>query len=365
MSVIEIDYMESCDTDANAQAAYVSNAIFDSYTKIASHFDGTDAAVAYTDPIAGAYTFVGTAQLDTAQKKFGTASLLLDGNSDYVTLPDSDNWSFGSGNFTVDFWVRFASVDQDQVFVSQYADGSNAWWVKFYDVLHLLQLEFKIGGVVKGGYNVAFNPSVNTWYHIACVRNGTVGLIFIDGVSQTITGSDAAFNTNDVGNVASVLNIGGGGGLQYCNGWIEEVRISKGIARWTSDFTPDTAEYPQQSGYVLQSYSESTIKTQGSYALKAVAAITDSLNKTITKTFDPALDLSGKNTWVFDIRGSRTGENIKLGLHDSGGVTTEVTPNILHSDGDFLRVQVDISGVSDANKNAIDSLIITIVNADA
>jgi hypothetical protein len=66
----------------------------------------------------------------------------------------------------------------------------------------------------------------------------------------------------------------------------------------------------------LQSYSEATIKTQGSYALKAVAAITDSLNKTLTHTFDPPLDLSGKNSFSLDMRATRTGANVKVGLRN-------------------------------------------------
>ena len=78
----------------------------DAYTKLCSHFNGADGATDYTDPVAGAATFGGTAQLDTAQKEFGTAALLLDGNSDYVTYPDSDDWSFGTGDFTIDFWIR-------------------------------------------------------------------------------------------------------------------------------------------------------------------------------------------------------------------------------------------------------------------
>jgi hypothetical protein len=116
--------------------------------------------------------------------------------------------------------------------------------------------------------------------------------------------------------------------------------------------------------FALQSYPESTIKTQGSYSLKAVAAATDSLNKTLTRTISSPLNLSGVNTLSFDIRSSRTGSNIKIGLHDSGGTTTEITPNILSADT-FQTVSVDLSAVSDANKDAIDSIIITPINADA
>lgn len=114
----------------------------------------------------------------------------------------------------------------------------------------------------------------------------------------------------------------------------------------------------------LQSYSESTIKTQGSYALKGVAAITDSLNKTLTRTVSPTIDLSGLKNIKFNIRSNRTGSNIKIGLRDSGGTTIEVTPNIIEANK-FQEVIVDISAVSDANKDAIDTIIITQVNADS
>jgi hypothetical protein len=88
------------------------------------------------------------------------------------------------------------------------------------------------------------------------------------------------------------------------------------------------------------------------------------LNKTLTKTFDPVKDLSGKTQIKFDIWGLRTGANIKLGFHDSGGTTTESTPTISTGE-EFQTVTVDISAVADADKDAIDSLIITVVNADA
>lgn len=114
----------------------------------------------------------------------------------------------------------------------------------------------------------------------------------------------------------------------------------------------------------LQVYSESTIKTQGLYSLKSVAKITASLNKTLTKTFATNKNLTGVSNIKFDIRASRTGLNIKIGIHDTGGTTTEITPNIISVDT-FQTVTWDISAVSDANKDAIDSIIVTITNADA
>lgn len=115
---------------------------------------------------------------------------------------------------------------------------------------------------------------------------------------------------------------------------------------------------------LLQSYTEGTIKTQGTYALKGVANQTTNLNKTLTRTIASPLNLSDKSSVTFDIRASRTGSNIKVGLHDSGGTTTEVTPNITQA-GTFQSATIDLSGVTNANKDAIDQIIITIVNADA
>lgn len=110
-------------------------------------------------------------------------------------------------------------------------------------------------------------------------------------------------------------------------------------------------------------FSESTIKNQGSYSLKLVAD-TDSLNQTVSRTLSPTFNLSGQDEIKFDIRASRIGSNFKVGFHDSGGTTTEVTPNIASADT-WQEVTLDISAVSDTNKDAIDSIILTITNADA
>jgi len=120
----------------------------------------------------------------------------------------------------------------------------------------------------------------------------------------------------------------------------------------------------QMNIYTLQSYSESTLMTQGTYSLKGVALVTDSLNKTLTRTIGSPLNFSGVDTIYFDIRSNRTGGNIKIGIHDSGGTTTEKTHTI-SSANVFETVTWDISAVSNANKDAIDSIIVTITNADA
>ena len=82
----------------------------DPYAVFLCHFNGVDEATAATDSGLGGnaphtITFSGTAQLDTAVKKLGSAALLLDGNSDYVSMADSADWTF-AGNFTIECFIN-------------------------------------------------------------------------------------------------------------------------------------------------------------------------------------------------------------------------------------------------------------------
>lgn len=111
-------------------------------------------------------------------------------------------------------------------------------------------------------------------------------------------------------------------------------------------------------------YSEATIKIQGDYSLKAIAAITTSLNKTLTKTLASPVDLTGVNTLNFGLRSSRIGSNIKIGIYEGANLRAEITPTIATANSWEIKTW-DISAVTDANKNAIDKIVITIINADA
>jgi hypothetical protein len=119
------------------------------------------------------------------------------------------------------------------------------------------------------------------------------------------------------------------------------------------------------SGVVIVSYpTPTTVKSEGTYALKVVAQATTSLSKTLTKTLTTPINLANKSSVTFDIRASRTGSNIKVGLHDAGGTITEIVPNITAANT-FQTASFDLSAVSNVNKDAIDQIIITVVNADA
>ena len=202
----------------------------DSYVKLLLHCNGTDGSTSFPDASESAHTVTANdnAQVDTAQSKFGGASGLFDGTGDYLSVPDSADWDFGSGNFTIDMWIRPTDVIGPRI---------------IYSHSDVITLAITIGSTLECGFTgwsfAGGTVTVNVWQHIALVRNGNTWKLYLDGVNVgTYTESGAV-------DITSAINIGRRAipGDYYFVGWIEEIRISKGIARWTSDFTPPTDEY--------------------------------------------------------------------------------------------------------------------------
>ncbi len=152
---------------------------FDVYTKLCSHFDGTDEAKTYTDPIVGTVTFYGTAQLDTTQKVFGASSLLLNGTTAYVTIPDSEDWNFGSGDFTIDFRYMFNSLSGLHPFYFRGITVNYTAVVFWYlNILHFIAYDNNSNILIE--FSIPFTPSLATWYHLAIVRSGNTWEFYVD-----------------------------------------------------------------------------------------------------------------------------------------------------------------------------------------
>lgn len=222
-------------------ATLLTSGGIDSYTKLMLHFDGTDGGTTFTDSAtAKVATVHGNANTDTAQKKFGTASGLFDGTGDYVDFADSADWGYGTGDFTIDFWIKFNSTSGTQYVYNQTSGASD--YIKIYhDATHGWQLRVLTGGVVKVSFGETSSPiSGTSWHHVALVRYGNAWTLYEDGISvATATDADAV---GDYG----TLRLG-----EYVNGWLDELRVSKGIARWIAGFTVPTQAYGNASNYFL------------------------------------------------------------------------------------------------------------------
>jgi hypothetical protein len=185
-------------------------------------------------------TAVGDAKISSAQSKFGSNALLLDGAGDYLTSPDSPDWAFGSGDFTIDFWAYFISTSSQHAPVGQFPSipGQYSWVVR-WDTPNWLRFYSSPDGTALTGAIWNWTPTLNTWYHLAVVRSGSNVLLFVNGVSQ---GAQAVAATLFDSNAPLALGSAANGGW-YFNGYLDEVRISKGTARWTSNFAVPTAPY--------------------------------------------------------------------------------------------------------------------------
>jgi hypothetical protein len=215
----------------------------DSPTLLLIHGDGVDASTTFIDSslYGRTMTAVGNAQIDTAQSKFGGASLLCDGTGDYITAPDSADWVFGTNNFTIETFVRFSAIDRVHGIFAQFIDGNNFFW-SYISGTNQIYFQLFVGGDWKANYRYNWAPAVNTWYHLAFVRSGTTLYLFIDGTDTAWTATTTAIGTNSVPDFASVFYVGSNGATEQLAGWMDDFRVSKS-ARWTANFTPTTKAY--------------------------------------------------------------------------------------------------------------------------
>jgi len=226
------------------------NLITDSYAKSLLHMNGTDGSTTFTDSAAGgthSWTARGNAQIDTAQSKFGGASGLFDGTGDYIDTPDSADWAMGSGDFTVDFWVKRGAIGTKQFIDGQSNSGganSSIGWHFRFNANNTVSFFAFYGSNCAVATSTGTITDTTTWHHIAGVRNGTgTGnlKLYIDGINDG-TSNLGSNSLNDSPYVLAIGRLGLYNGA-YFNGWIDEYRVSKGIARWTANFTPPTDEY--------------------------------------------------------------------------------------------------------------------------
>lgn len=217
----------------------------DSSTKVLLHGNGTDASTTITDSNAGGsahtWTAAGNAQIDTAQSKFGGASILCDGTGDWVSASDSADFTLGSA-FTIDCWVRPAVDGSALNIAGQGNNAASAATSSFQlsrTVGNKIQAQISNGSAfttVTGTTNIV----AGAWYHVAMVLSGGTFTLFVNGVSEG-TPQTFAGSVNDSSND---LRVGAGGEVTTTpwNGWIDEFRLSS-AARWTGTFAPPTNEY--------------------------------------------------------------------------------------------------------------------------
>lgn len=261
----------------------------DSYTKLILHMNGVDGSTTFTDSeiIPKIVTTNGSAQIDTAQGKFGGVpppSGLFDGIDSYLSLVDSDDWYFGTGNFTIDFWVRFSEIGKTQKFIAQSTSGDDYWSFKINES-NQLSFDFTSEGVDLASYTYNWSLTIDTWYHLELTRNGINILLFIDGDLKTWSLIGIPIEDTEMPNFGGLLLIGCDASpdpKDFLDGWFDEFRISKGIARHTSSFTPPIEEYSQEVNTTFLTNFVSKLNVNKLIQTNLVTVFNRSLNTFLT-----------------------------------------------------------------------------------
>ena len=209
-----------------------------------SHFDGSDGSSTFTDEYANTVTPSGNATLTTAVKKFGTASARLcdscasfggDASADKLTVTSHADFAFGTGDFTIEFWANRTSATSDNL-VTFAGQNWNVYYTQSGTSLRFFDgaADRITGGSLSGG-----------WHHIALTRSGTSVRLFIDGTQTGSTYTDSG-PTNLT--QAAVLVGHYPASATYHDGYMRDLRITKGVARYTGNFTAPTAQFADAVG---------------------------------------------------------------------------------------------------------------------
>ncbi len=216
-------------------------------TVLLLHGDGTNGSTTFTDSTGkNTITPGGNAQISTAQSKFGGSSMYFDGSGDYLTIPSSSNFAFGTGDFTIEGWIN-PSLTPSTNWTPILAIGEGSASIQGHEI--------RIGQNVNGeglGYVIPNNTNngaviissgtlaLNQWSHLALVRYGSTVTLYKNGVSVGST-TGVSFNFGNYGPMQAGYGFYTSDG--YFNGYIDDLRITKGVARYTSNFTVPTQAF--------------------------------------------------------------------------------------------------------------------------
>lgn len=353
----------------------------DANTKLLLHMNGVDGSTTFTDSETTPKTITpnGSVQIDTAQSKFGGASGLF---TTQLANTEMDYMEYSSdANARTAYVTNATEITNQQSTDNQFGqylgdDGGvekragQGFTLSSTTLVTAVEVRRHNGtsGTPSGNWTLRIETN-NAGVPSGTLANANASIVVVPPAEDTIikgtfatpfvlSGSTiywiVAECDNQNTNVYWKLTMGAG----YAGG----TSAIKTNSTWTANASYDF--YFKVYSLPLQVFSESTIKTQGTYSIKGIAAITDSSAKTLTRTLVTAKNLTGVSTAYFDIYSARTGNMIRVGIKDTGGTITYKVATI-NSNNTWETQTVDLSGVADADKDSIYQIIAQVLDADS
>jgi hypothetical protein len=206
-------------------------------TSLLMHFNGTNGSTTMTDNSKNNITVTSNngAAITTAESKFGGTSVFFDGTNDYLSIANNTPLVLSGGSYTIEFWIRPSGNYANYNAIIAKRAASTAWEV-------YLRITTGFLSFYDGTERVSsVTPTANVWSHIAAVYNGSTINLYLNGVNVLST----AVGNSDVD---APIYIGSFSTSEYFIGYMDELRITKGIARYTSNFTPSTTQFLDSTG---------------------------------------------------------------------------------------------------------------------
>lgn len=199
------------------------------------HFENSGSLTSFQDEIGNTFTATGSPTLDLTKAKFGSGSLSLNGSS-YLSASAAAAFGFGAGDYTIECWINQASQTTDRTIFDNRV--SSAVGVAIYSSTATDPNKLSVASNSAVIATSSSTIPAGQWVHITVQRASNTITGYINGTSVcTVTDSRTYATSNAV-------QIGAGTGPgQYFNGNIDELRITKGVARYSGNFTPDTVPF--------------------------------------------------------------------------------------------------------------------------
>jgi len=283
------------------------------------HCDGNNGVAAsssaYYDssPIRALMTVTGTPTFNSGQKKFGVSSLNIAGSS-YLQTPTNTNYTFGSKDFTIEFWMYVIARPSGNggIMGNNIVNTSTGAWLMYMDSSGGIQTQF--GGYQQQAGSTTLNfgyvpaQSTGTWIHYAFVRNGTNATAYVNGTIAVTASTNWGTISIDSGSGSNTIVIGQGPPTvtTSINAYLDDVRVTIGTARYTTNFSVPTTAFPDlpQGTVATDFYSD----PNGNLSVGSANGISyTSWATTNQVAFAPVLtwyDQSGKANHAASIAGS-------------------------------------------------------------
>jgi hypothetical protein len=204
---------------------------------------GTNSAI-YDSSTKNNLLVAGDTKTMVSVNKFGGSSIYFDGTGDYIAMPSNAQAQFGTGDFTVECWFYPSATTNNGILqISSTAGGLQANNTTNIAISVVSgQLSVYAASATYTGSSIA----ANTWYNVAVVRNSGVTKVYLNGSLITAFGSSGAIT--DTTNYTGTYCVVGGysSTATLWNGYLDDVRITKGIARYTTNFVPPNSPFPNR-----------------------------------------------------------------------------------------------------------------------